>query len=221
MQDSFFVRHSRSIAIISITGIVFCIVTLIAVPIAKHFSQKTYLTVQFAPASAHLELYNQGRSLTNGTYELPSGTYTGILTADGFQPKDVTITVNAHQVNNYTDYLVNLSKGLSYFEQNASDIATIRSIQNDPDITSFLEAYDYKASIYDLLPLTISWLKYPNDAPMYNLTISNGINHPECTGTLCLATSGPKEDTIELANALAERGYNINDYEVFYEYSAI
>lgn len=220
-QDSFFVKHSRAITIISIAGIIFCIVLIIITVLHNYLSRKTYLTVQFAPATAHLELYSQNLSLTNGTYELTPGTYTGVLTADGFKPKDITITVNPRQVNTYTDYLVNLSKGLAYFERSTSDLATLRSITDDSDITAFLEAYDYKASLHQLLPFTVSWRKYPNDTPMDTVTISNANNHPDCTGTLCLLITGPTDNRTEIAKALAERGYDINNYEVIYEYNAL
>ena len=225
-EDSFFVKHSHSITIVSIASIIFCILLIIIVAIVKYLNQKTYLTVQFAPASAHLELHDQGLSLTNGTYELPSGTYTGTLTADGFQPKNVTVNIAPHQVNPLTDYLTHSSEGLAYFEKSAADMATLHQIANqnhytDSELSAFLETYDHKASLYDLLPLTISWLKHPDDTPIYNLKITNASNHSKCQGTLCLLATGPNFNQAELANSLAERGYNVNDYEVFYEYSAI
>lgn len=226
-QDSFFIRHTRIITIISIIGIAFCVSLIIIVTLIKEFSKKTFLTLQFAPASAKLEIIELELSLGNGTYELSPGTYTGILKANGFEPKKITINLEPRKTNNYTDYLVNSSIGLSYFERSASDISTLQQIKNEtgdttnPELLTFLEAYDHKTSIYDLLPLTISWFKHPNGTSIYNLTIKDGTYHPKCTSTLCLSTIGPKEDIAELEKALAERGYNINDYEVFYEYSAI
>lgn len=227
-QDSFFVRHSRSITIIAIASIVFCVVLIFSILIYNHFSKKTYLTVQFAPGYAELEIYGLNQTITTGTYEIPAGIYAGALKADGFIAKDISFEVKPHQSNTFISYLVHSTKGLPYFEKSSADISTLHQIQesttavqDNQELTSFLEAYDYKASIYELLPLTISWLKYPNDTPMYNLTITKGTNHPKCTSTLCLSTSGPKENLTELAKALTERGYNINDYEVFYEYSAI
>lgn len=221
MEDSFFVKHSRNIAVISFIGILFCIALIIIVSLVKEFSKPTYLTLQFAPSTATLSLDEPAINLTNGSYEFDPGNYTGILTADGFEPKHVTVTVSARQVNTYTDYLVKPTTGLNSFEQNAADISTLRNLTDHPDITQFLESYDHKASLYDQLPLSISWLKRPDDTPTYTLTVTSGINHPNCTGTLCLMTTGPSYNPDELSQALSKRGYDINDYEVFYEYSAL
>lgn len=226
-QDSFFTKHAKTISSIAIAGIIFCIILIIFVLIQNHFNKKTYLSVQFAPGHAKLEIYGLNQTIKTGSYEMPAGTYTGALRADGFTSAEITFEVKPHQTNTLVSYLVHSAEGLPYFEKNAADISTLHQVkakttaQDNPELFSFLETYDRKASIFDLLPLTISWLKYPNDTPMYNLTISNGVNHPNCTSTLCLSTSGPKENLAELAKALAERGYDINDYEVFYEYSAI
>lgn len=220
-QDSFFTKHARIIAIIASIGIIICIALVIVTAIQKHLSRKTYLSVQFAPSYAELEIYGLNKTLTNGTYEIPAGTYTGALKADGFISKEVNIEVKSHQTNSLSDYLVHSSKGLPYFEKSTTDISTLRQVEPTIELSDFLTAYDHKISLYDSLPLTVTWLKYPNDTPVYNLKVEKGTSHPKCNSTLCLSTTGPKENTTELTKALAERGYNINDYEVFYEYSAI
>ena len=224
-QESFFIRYSKQITLVAIVGIIFCIATVIIVSIQKYLSQKTYLTLQFAPSSAILALAD-GTELTTGTREFTPGTYAGTLSAKGFSPKEITFQVHAHQTNGFSDYLVNDAEGLTYYEKNAADISTLHQIarqdnHDDPELTNFLEAYDHKTSLYDLLPLIISWLKRPDDTPTYSLKITNGTNYSQCQSTLCLLTTGPNYNPTELEKALSERGYNINDYEVFYEYSAI
>ena len=103
-------------------------------------------------------------------------------------------------------------------------ISTLRQIKNDDSIISFINEYDHKSSLLDSLPLEISWSGLPNtedDHVMFILRITNGNNNPNCLGTLCLQTTGIRNDPYRLQEFLNQKGYNINDYEVFYEFSRL
>lgn len=220
MQESFIIRHSNIIIVIDSIGILFCIMLIIALIINKELSKSTYLTLQFAPNNAILTL-DDGTQLRTGTYELKPGHYTGILTAKGFTPKSLEFDVTPRKTNSVTNYLINSAEGLSFYEKNATDIATLRQIQNDTEVNSFLEKYNFKQSIYNLLPFSVTWLKKANDYPTYTLTVKQATDYPKCQSTLCIIATGPRDNREELSKAFKAKGYNIDDYEVFYEYSAI
>lgn len=215
MQENFFVKYARLITIISLIGILFCIILIVIVSISKEHSKNTYLTLQFAPSHAILTL-DSGTELRTGTYEFQPGHYTGTITADNFTPKVIEFEVTPRETTSVTDYIVHSSEGLPYFEKSAANISTLRLI-DDTDIKSFLEAYDYKTSIYDQLPFYANWLKYPDDYPTYTVKIVDGRDDSSCHGTLCLLAIGPKYNQDEIAKTLLEKGYDINNYEIIYE----
>ncbi|MBQ3432808.1 hypothetical protein IJG22_00725 [Candidatus Saccharibacteria bacterium] len=220
MQENFIIKHSNLIILISSIGIAFCVLLTVIIALNKELHKPTYLTLQFAPSSATLTL-DDGTELHTGTYELSSGHYVGTLTAKGFNAKNVDFEVIPRQSNSITNYLVNSTKGMSYYEKSAADISTLRQIKNDTTVASFLETYDHKLSLYEILPLSVSWFKRANDYPTYTLTVKQATNYPKCQSTLCIIATGPRNNQEELTKALKEKGYNINDYEVFYEYSAV
>ena len=224
MIQEYLIKHSKIIAIFSIVAILVCIISIVVTFINKYLSRKTYLTLQFAPSSATLEIDNTDYSFRNGSYEMKPGHYSGVIKADNFKTKEISFEIKPHQTNTIIDYLVHATEGLKYFEKNAADISTLRQIQNDDSITSFINEYNHKASIFDILPLEDSWSGSPGtdeDHIMYYLKITNGNNNPNCLGTLCLQTAGIKDDRYRLQEFLNQKGYNINDYEVFYEFSRL
>ena len=219
-QENFFVKHAKQITTISIIGIIVCIISIIIVSLISYFNKPSFLSIQFAPSNAVLTL-NDGTTLRTGSYEIQPGYYNGTITADNYQSKTVSFEIKPHESNSLIDYLVHISEGLEHYTNNQSSISTLRLIKNDPDVTNFLQKYDQKTSIYSILPLDITWLKNPNDYPTYTVKLTDGNNRPECFTTLCLLVTGPSYNEAEITKALKEHNYNIDDYEVIYEYSPV
>lgn len=204
--------------------IIICIASIIIVSMNKYYSRKTYLVLQFAPNNAVLTIDNSDLALKSGSYSIEPGHYSGNIQADHFKTKRIDFDVEPYKTNIITEYLTHETEGLKHFEKNASDMATLHQIKNDNLITNFINEYDHKASIYDMLPQEISWngsIEDHDSENIYILRIKNGNNNPNCQGTLCLQTSGIKQNYDYLKDYLTQNGYNINDYEVFYEYSRL
>lgn len=221
MQENF-VRHSKVIVILLGIAILICIASIIVASVNKYLDRNTYLVVQFAPSNATLSIDQTDYILRNGSYAIKPGHYTGVIRAEGFTSKEISFDVKPHQTNTITDYLVHSEERLKYFEKNAADISTLRHIKNDKALTDFLNDYDRKISIYNLLPDEMSWngsLAIDDSNNLYLLRIEDGRNNPNCTSTLCLSTKGVKQNNYYLQDYLSQKGYDINDYEVFYEYS--
>lgn len=219
MQEPFLIKYSKIITIFSLAGIGFCILLILFTFLHREFSKKTYLSVQLAPSSAVLTLDNSNQELRTGTYELQPGHYSGVISANSFTPKTIEFDVKPRQSNSLNEYLVHTKEGLKYFEKSSAYISILRQIQNDQDITDFLEAYDYNSSIYEQLPFYSTWLKRPDDYPTYTLSITDGRNNPNCQGTLCLLAIGPMYNENEISKTLSEKGFFAENYEVLYEKS--
>ena len=223
MQE-LFIKHSKKIIIFSLIIILICISSIIITIINNHLNRKTILSLQFAPSSAALKIDNTDYDLRNGSYEINPGHYTGTIYANGFSPKDISFDIKPHQINAITDYLVHTKEGLQYFEKSAPDINTLRHIKDDEAVIEFINNYDRKASIYDLLPQDITYTGNPETTDsntIYILRVTDGTNNPNCQSTLCLSTTGIKQNNSILQDYLNQHGYNINDYEVFYDYSRV
>ena len=147
MEETFLTKHSRQITIINLIGIVFCIILIICTSLHHELSKKTYLSVQLAPSSAILTLDNSNKELRTGTYELQPGHYSGVITASNFTSKNIEFEVKARQSNSLNEYITHTKEGLTFFEKSPTNISILRQIENDQDVASFLDAYDYKSSI--------------------------------------------------------------------------
>ena len=210
MQQPFLVKYSRQITIFSLIGIIFCIILIICTSLHHEFSKKTYLSVQLAPSSAVLTLDNSGKELRTGTYELPPGHYTGTISADSFTPKTIEFDVEPRQSNSLNEYIIHTKEGLSFFEKSAANISILRQIKDDQDVTNFLDAYDYKTSIYDKLPL---YSIFTNARPT-STAITDGRNDSRCLSTLCLLTTEEDSALSDTKQTLTDSSYNYNDYDI-------
>lgn len=217
MKENLLIRHFTSITIVNTIGITICVLIIVITFINHEFGKPTFLTVQLAPGTAELTLENTNTILRTGTYELQPGTYTGTITAKGFNPKTVNFEVKPRTTNSLVDYLINSSEGLGYYEKSTASISTLRLIKDDQEVTSFLESYDRKNSIYDKLPFSKAWYPNPDIKYIATLTISDGRDDPRCSSSLCLKYESAINDHDVLRQTLSENGFNINDYEAIYE----
>lgn len=213
MEETFLTKHSRQITIINLIGIVFCIILIICTSLHHELSKKTYLSVQLAPSSAILTLDNSNKELRTGTYELQPGHYSGVITASNFTSKNIEFEVKARQSNSLNEYITHTKEGLTFFEKSATNISILRQIKDDQDVTNFLDAYDYKSSIYDELPLYSSY----TDAKPFVITVADGRDDPQCLSTLCITTTEQNKSLNDTRTILENSGYNLDNYNVIIE----
>jgi hypothetical protein len=94
--------------------------------------------------------------------------------------------------------------------------------ENDEQLKEFLDYYDKKLEVVNVLPMDVSY----ND-PTYNdrLTghtvkayMEDGSSEDDCERAFCIKLSGIRIDKEKIAKILAEKGYNLDDYFIVYEY---
>lgn len=217
MQEPFLIKYSKIITIFSLAGIGFCILLILFTFLHREFSKKTYLSVQLAPSSAVLTLDNSNQELRTGTYELQPGHYSGIISANSFTPKTIEFDVKPRQSNPLNEYLVHTKEGLKYFEKSSAYISILRQIQNDQDIANFLEAYDYKTSLFDNLPL---YSAFTPDHPI-SISVTDGRDNSQCSSTLCIMTTEQDKSLNDTKLVLTDSGYTPDDYNIIIDNSSI
>lgn len=216
---TFLSAHYRAIMIG--VGIVatLCILALVVLGVSQIQPPRTLLEISVAPSTAVITI--NGQDYRNGIYEMEPGDYVVNIAASGFQPKTINVAVEDGQTAKIATYLKNQAEGMEYFERSAADINVLRGI-NEPEAVSFVQNYDRKLSIRDLLPIDASYdmsevLDMPSNE-IYEQTISDGSADSRCKKAFCLLVSGYELNEEVLQETVADLGYNLDDYEVIYDF---
>ncbi len=195
------------------------LIFMVSVPIFKQVNRKTYIDIATAPAIAVLTI--NGQEYKNGSHEIEPGTYTGVLSAEGFEDKTIEIEVKSRTYTQILTYLVHKEEGLAYFERSNVDLTTLRSIKNDDSVSSFLASYDSKLSIKNELPLVANYNLnegIPGAANnIVELEIIDGSYKKECQYAFCLAVTGDTSNEARIRKFLSDNNYNYEDYQIIYE----
>ena len=219
--NQFVDKHYKAIlyTIITIcTGFIAWVIIAVITTIA---ARETYVSFSLAPSTAKITI--DGQTYSIGTYKFEPGTYTGNISAEGYESKTVEFKVPRGQTTSITNYLLNSATGLSSFESSEADLRTLRTMTSDfSEISDFISAYDKKYSIMSDLPLSASFDNraesgFPGQ-DLVTVAIENGNNHADCKTTLCLLVTGKKIKQERVKEVINERGYNFNDYQIIYNY---
>lgn len=218
---SFFDKHYKACVAAIIGIIVISIVVIIAVPIIKENSKPTILEIAVAPTTAKIEV--DGKEYRNGTHEIEPGQHSIKLSKEGFSTKETTVEVKDHQQTLYADYILNEKEGYKYFERSAADIDMLRLSWNEEDmeLREFLDEYDEKIRIRELLPINASYNLKDSNPKLGNymifMTISDGSTSDKCHYAFCLRVTGDRKNEKRVREMLKINKFDYDDYEVIYE----
>ena len=212
-------KHFRPIMITVGIIIAICLIILIVVAIRNFQPVKTFISVNIAPTTATVTI--NGQAYRNGTYELAPGQYEAQISAAGFTPKTLTIDVKQSETTPIATFLLNQKEGMAYFEKNAADLQVLATL-TDPEAQEFMTSYNKKLSIRDYFPIDATYdMSAVNGTPgndLYEQTITDGSQDSDCPLAFCLYASGYQLNEDALREALENLGYNLDDYEVIYDY---
>ena len=213
------VGHFKPV-MITVWGLVAaCLITsAVLFVIANTSPRETLLDLSVVPSTATIKV--NGEESRNGSHKVEPGEYKIEIIADGFEPKSLDIKVEKDKTNSVAVYLTNTAMGMKYYEQSEADITILRSIaKTDETAKQFIDSYDQKFSIYRKLPMESD---YQTNQGFVKMTISTARYDKRCKGTLCIKISGFKVSddsfTKQAKQMLTDKGFNLEDYEVFYEY---
>lgn len=216
----FFDKHYKLCIGVIVGIIVLCIGIIFIVPIVREKQKPTILEISIAPTTAKIEI--DGKTYNNGTYAFEPGSYSAHITQDGFEEKDVSFDIIEQGRNLLTAYIINKNEGLPYFERDAADIEALRlSYDKDEKVRNFIDSYDKKLKIREILPINASYdLKDSNPGMgsyMIFMNIADGSNHGKCHHAFCLLVTGDRKNEKRIREMLDINGYKYDDYEVIYE----
>lgn len=213
----FLSRHYRGIMISVAVVIAVCVLVPIILLISNVAQPKTFLQINVAPGNALIDV--NGQEYRNGIYEIEPGTYSAEISAEGFEPKIQSVTVQKGETAKISTYLLNEDDGMDYYLSNAGDIEILRSVE-DQEVKDFLAHYDQMISIREKFPIDASY-NVPEMGLNYSQTVSDGSSRQECEMAFCLLVTGygqPNDEVVD--GALNDAGYNIDDYQVIYDFKS-
>lgn len=217
-----FLEKNYKTLVMVLTAIICVSIIYIMFALILHGHKDTYVNISVAPYNATVKINN--KEYSTGTHKIDPGEYKVVVSADGFETKELDLKVKSGAIASVVTYLVNKEEGMKYYERDRHDLALLQTMdtENDERLKEFLDYYDKKLEVVNVLPMDVSY----ND-PTYNdrLTghtvkayMEDGSSEDDCERAFCIKLSGIRIDKEKIAKILAEKGYNLDDYFIVYEY---
>ena len=111
---------------------------------------------------------------------------------------------------------------MDWYKKSAADLQILDSL-TDPEARAFMDDYHQKVSISNFFPIDATYdMSAINGTPgnsLYPQSIVDGSDDPRCSLAFCLLAYGYELNESELRNAVSNLGYNLDDYEVIYDFT--
>lgn len=206
-----FLASHKKIVVPSAIAIVTLLVLLIVISILR--SANLYIMV--APENAIVKV--NGKELANGKHRVFIGHKTIEISGEGIETE--TIELNAGLFSDNAVLRALAPNGdYSTYKQNANDyiiLKHVNSMDGSDETKAFVSKMEKAYRLKNELPLSNNF--YNSYNRLAYSTITDATNEEDCKALLCLRLN---KDTEMAKNAmkdrLAELGYDIEDYVVFY-----
>jgi len=219
-----FDKHYKLFVAAIIGVILLCIGIIIAVPVIRENNKPTILEIAVAPTTAKIEI--DGKEYQNGTHRIEPGEYDVKITKEGFKQKETKVKVAKGQQTILATYILSEEEGYKYFERSAADIEVLHQInaEEDAELRSFIDEYDEKMKIKEVLPINASYNFFEGQKGAANLIvqvfISDGSTDSKCHYAFCLRVTGDRKKSQREARVkeiMKANNFNYEDYEVIYD----
>lgn len=211
-----FIKNHKLISGLIIAN--FLAIIIIIIVIMVHHAKTATIDILVAPRDATVTL--NGKKYNNlEQHDILPGNYHVEIFMDNMQSKSYDIIMENNGFARIHDYLLDNDGGYDYYLSHPDDASTLANIisDNDQSAQKFIEKYQQKYSIIELLP--IDYDAYTDDfAYYYQYTIDQD-DREDCPKVVCLVIrdyTGGSEDLAK--NKIKELGYDLNDYEINYKY---
>ena len=212
-----------TILAVSAGVLLIAVLAFILVPlIIEHNNTKSTASFNIAPQSATIEV--NGKDYRSGVYEFEPGKYHAKISKEGFESKEIDFEVKDHSNTVINDYILG-DDGFEYFEYSQSDLEILRRIDTK-EAKEFISQYDQKLKVRDILPIDGAFdanagkTNMPSFFLKYQIT--NGEMSKKCKRVFCIVVNGydTNKPLLEktVADELKKRDFDINDYEVVYDF---
>ena len=210
----FIKRHKiATLVTINLVALVIAIVIIII-----HLAKTATIDINVAPNDATITL--NGKKYDNNTpHDILPGNYHVKIAMDGMQAKEYDITLEKNGFVRIWDYLLDEKGGFDYYLSHPEDEFALAEIVKDDDKTAqaFIAKYENITSILDILPYDYD--AYTDDFSEYVQYRIYQNPNDNCDKAVCLIiedNTGGNEQRAK--DKLKEMGYNLDDYNIAYEY---
>ena len=212
------VDHFRLVMIILWGCTIACLVGAFCVTTFTDKPQvQTLLDLNVMPVQAKITV--DGEEFQRGMSVVEPGIKHIEISADDFKSKTLDVAVEKDKTTSVSTYLLHETEGLAYYERSKSFVDSLRTVKGDDTVTEFVKQFDHKYSIYRQLPMEA---KMRVDGAMISTSITDGRFKDGCNQAFCVvlkklhSLSNNTAYSVAL-NYLADKGYNLGAYKVFYE----
>ncbi len=196
---------------IGIAGVVILIVIVIIV-FLLNYKKTARLNTIIAPSFATLTINNK-RYKPNQELSFEPGELNIKISADGFQDKEVSVTLTDNNTTNVAEYLIPNDGDISWYENNPKESSLFATV-TDAQASQTAEDYYKEYPISEILPY--SFADIVDDFPI-NYRIDGG-KFNGCESDYCIKISDKSGYSYEYAlNYIQENGYDSNKYQIIYE----
>ena len=217
-------RNSLSKKLKITLGVVGVLVVALLIPTIISILKSAKVNILVTPYESAIVTID-GKNYSSGSYRFfPTNEAKITIKADGFEEKSYTAKLEAGKTLVIHDYLVNSEQGMNYYYSNATDYKVLKFVANDEQSQNFLSESIYAEQIRDYLPFNHTEIsKSPSlgiaSGQIYNVDIYDATEEERCQYFVCLKVvdSDKKKDSALIERLLKEKGFNINNYQVFYE----
>lgn len=209
---------------LKISLIVLALISIIALIILYIYLHSATLLIQVAPYSANISI-NQ-KIYQNGLYKVkPEKQIEVTVSADGFKPETFSIELPKNQATTIITSLTPTEDNQNFYQKSENrDSLSILIANNDLEPSPDLQNTLKKISLQSSVPIETSYCGTPATRANCNSVSINYDYYPECENLLCVKITGRKsqldEETLNVVRGqLSKLGYNLNDYQYFYQQS--
>lgn len=202
-----FIKQHKTISVVLLLDLIVAII--IGILVIQRFKRASTLQVLVAPTDAKVTI-NGKQYQNNGTYEVEPGELYVKVEYDGLVSKEFSLVAVADKTTKVYAYLVGENNDFSIYESNMAELDLLKRVGQDKEAGDFLQ----RMSIINILPY-----KYDvfDEATMTSTTFRIDVDRIDCPDRFCLQAVNQRNSSRELMKQkVLEKGYNLNDYEVFY-----
>lgn len=202
----------KNIILILINGLLLLTIIIINILLSSRSAVLTIITV---PSDATVKI--NGATYQTGTYKFFPGEITATIEKDGFDSKEIKMTLEPNANNRLFAYLTK-DGSLSYIKDTPSESEILRQIanviDNDDYLKSFMTEINDEQSLQEFLPI---YYEDVENQQYLSFTFETGACKEK---DYCILITDVLEGNHNFAiNLLKKYGYASPNYEIIYTYS--
>ena len=203
-----------------LVGLVALVLIIIGIFVAIDAAKTARINLLVTPVDAKIKI--DGWTYGNGTHRVFPGKKHIEISREGMSTITFDVDCQSGHTTAVNRYLVSGDKNFDFYKKSAESYDILRLIA-DKDVAEFINKQEKVLLIKEVLPIHETQMlanhKFTKDGmPYVETKISDATAEKECNASLCLKVKTNANDAEKMAKDLLKKyGYDLGDYEVFYE----